>query len=321
MSFLDDNKNRGIPNSIMFKNHKVNLVIGIIVGSFLLLSIWYKGWMNIGNSFAFIQQPKHFTDVLQLGCRKLPDILIIGIEKCGTVALKKFLSVHPNIFITDSRINNKFFNADNKISLSDFTREIPCTPDGKLRLEKIATPGIPQFVKDYIPDVKLIAIVKEPVERTLSHFVHLQSNNILRKNATNFEDFVTEAFEHENFSSPVFYFSFYAERILPWIEVFGHDRIVFLDGDLFVLDPVAELQKAETFLGLEPSITSNDFYYSKSKRFYCIKSLGKKGCLGRRKGRPHPSIEKATRLKLQKLFRPLNEIFFKYAGRYFNWNN
>ena len=259
------------------------------------------------------------AEIKELGCRKIPDILIIGFEKCGTVALKKFLGIHPKVFITDSRINNRFFNADNNLSLAEFTKDMPCTPMGKLRLEKIATPGLPKLVNEYNPGVKLIAIVKEPVERALSHFVHLQSNGILESNARNFEEFVKESFKQENYESPVFHFSFYAERLQKWADVFPSDKILFLDGDNFVKDPVTELSKAELYLGIDASITRKDFYYSDEKLFFCIKALGDKGCMGRRKGRPHPPMQNDTRKLLQNFLKPYNEIFFKMIGDRFNW--
>ena len=256
-------------------------------------------------------------------CRKIPDILIIGFEKCGTVTLKKFLGIHPKIFITQSRINNRFFNPDNKKTFADFTKDMPCTPTGKLRLEKIATPGLPKLVYELNPDVKLIVIVKEPVERALSHFVHLKLNDKLQDSSVRFENVVRNYLEHylekETFS-PLFRFSLYANRIQPWIEIFGRERIQILDGDYFVKDPVTELKKAEIFLGLNTSITREDFYYSEEKGFYCIKSLGDRGCMGRRKGRPHPAMPNGTRKMLQRFFKPKNEKFFSLIGRRFQWN-
>ena len=79
-------------------------------------------------------------------CRKLPDILIIGFEKCGTITLRQFLGIHPKIFITVSRLNNAFFNADNNKSVDEFTKSLPCTPEGQLRLEKLGTSGLPELV-------------------------------------------------------------------------------------------------------------------------------------------------------------------------------
>ena len=260
---------------------------------------------------------RRLQEIRTLGCRKLPDILIIGIEKCGTITLRSFLSVHPNIFISESFLNNKFFNADNNKTLEEFTKASPCTPANQLRLEKLATPGIPRLVYDLIPDVKLMVVVREPVERTLSHFVHLVDRHRVPENVTDFDETVKE---NGPILARALYFSFYGDRVKPWINVFGVDRILFLDGDNFVKDPVSELARAETFIGLPHLINHENFEYNKEKKFYCIKTAGNSTCMQKSKGRPHPVMREETRTTLRSLLRPYNEMFFSLIGQRFPWN-
>ena len=42
-----------------------------------------------------------------------------------------------------------------------------------------------------------------------------------------------------------------------------------VDGDQFILSPWIELEKLETFLGVDPELTENNFYFNKTKGFYC----------------------------------------------------
>ena len=271
----------------------------------------------------------------QLKCRKLPDILIIGFEKCGTVTLRQFLGIHPKIFITDSRLNNAFFNADNNMTVGEFSESLPCTPEGQLRLEKLAVPGQPELVFDYIPNVKLIAVVKEPTERALSHFVHLVDRKLIPVNVTDFDKYARYVFS-KNFTNfnetdsgmkiqfslnALKHFSLFADRLKPWVNRFGLDRVLIIDGDKFAANPMEELHKAETFIGLEHSISEDDFYFNAEKRFYCIKNDFKSGCMIKGKGRPHPVMKNSTRKMLKEYFEPHNKLFYEMTGRKFSWDD
>ena len=219
-------------------------------------------------------------------CRFLPDILIFGFDKCGTMTLRQFLSVHPDIFITQNDGNNKFFREIAESAYNHKTvplsKKTECTPKGKLRLEKLVNPRYPESVKRYVPNIKLIAIVKEPVERTMSHYVHfvVQSDKPLRM-----VDF--DLCARRLVSSPIgpsskavgndhrcdgtnhiITTSMYATSLKKWVDIFGLENILIIDGDNFVSNPVEELRKAEDFIGLEHKISESDFYYDKQKKFF-----------------------------------------------------
>ena len=108
-------------------------------------------------------------------CRLYPDILIAGFEKCGTLTLRSFLGTHPQLFKTNSKLNIPYFNSINSVnhvSFEEFTKDKPCTPAGKLRLEKISTNGSAVNVYETLSNVKLLVIVRGPVERAMSHHIH-----------------------------------------------------------------------------------------------------------------------------------------------------
>ena len=271
-------------------------------------------------------------------CRFLPDILIFGFDKCGTMTLRQFLSVHPDIFITQNDRNNDFFReiAESAINHNTVPRskKTECTPKGKLRLEKLVNSRYQESVNRYVPNIKLIAIVKEPVERIMSHYVHfvVQSDKPLRMG-----DF--DLCARRLVSSPLgpspkavgndhrcdgtnqmITTSMYATPLKQWIAVFGLENILIIDGDNFVSNPVEELRKAEDFIGLEHKISESDFYYDKQKKFYCIREEGNTGCMAEKKGRPHPPMANSTRKLLKDFIKPYNEEFYKLIGRTFPWD-
>ena len=265
-------------------------------------------------------------------CRFLPDILIFGFDKCGTMTLRQFLGVHPDIFITQKDGNNKIFNdiaesADNHNTVS-LRRKTECTPKGKLRLEKLVNPRYPESVNKYVPNIKLVAIVKEPVERVMSHYVHLvaQTDKPLRMRdfdlcarrlVNSYPALSSKALGNDHRCDGTYHMitiSLYANSLKQWIDVFGVENILIIDGDNFVSNPVEELRKAEDFIGLEHKISESDFYYDKQKKFYCIREEGSTGCMSEKKGRPHPSMANSTRKLLKDFIKPYNEEFYKLIG-------
>ena len=325
---------------------KPGKVLQLVLLAIFIMCIIFKSVPSEENGYHYLLEaddseevPKETKDrreeIKRSKCRNLPDVLIIGFEKCGTITLRQFLGIHPKIFITESRLNNEFFNAENNKTVTEFTESKPCTPEGQLRLEKIAPRGLPTLVYNYIPDVKLIAMVKEPTERALSHFVHLVDRKLISANITEFDNYARHIFSQNvtTFNKTVSrndirssagslrYFSLYSDRIKPWIDVFGIERILILDGDKFAANPTEELNKAETFIGLQHQISSEDFYFNTEKRFYCIKTDLKSGCMLKGKGRPHPVMEHNTRRMLKDFFKPHNKIFYEMIGHTFPWDD
>ena len=196
----------------------------------------------------------------ELKCRILPDILLVGFEKCGTSALRTFLGSHPKIFILQPLQPNSFFaRRYENLTLSEYYQRfneehktsLQCTPDGMLRFEKIAN-GVKyaERVYQYIPNVKLIAIVREPIERAMSHFVHFVEYNFIPLNAT-FEEAISA---HSPYMRCPLYWSYYADRLQTWVDVYGANNILILDGDKFVKDPFSGLKMVEDFVGISNHI-------------------------------------------------------------------
>ena len=258
-----------------------------------------------------------------LGCKKLPDILTIGFEKCGTMTLNEYLGIHPKIFRpTDG--NYQLFNKDGVIGVRTYTKNRRCTPSGQMRLNKMSTRGVASKAYEFIPNAKLLAIVREPVERAMSHYIHRKEMGMEVQGYT-FDSMIASIMEtNRPFSikeSVLFRQSSFIDRLEPWIDYFGIENIHIVDGDNFVKNPVEELQRIEQFLGIEPYITLKQFVYNPESNFFCLNHAGFVECMPNRKGRAHPQMTNETRTKLKEYFRPLNERLFETIGRRFNWND
>jgi len=117
-----------------------------------------------------------------------------------------------------------------------------------------------------------------------------------------------------------------------WLKHFSLNQFHFVSAENLVDNPVQELEKVETFLGLRHKLTKDIFYYNKNKGFYCmcvnpLKSVTnpdrrvrvEQTCFGRGKGRKHPSINLHVLKKLRTFFRPHNERLYKMIGINFGW--
>ena len=84
----------------------------------------------------------------------------------------------------------------------------------------------------------------------------------------------------------------------------------------------------EQFLGLEPVIGEQHFFFNGTKGFYCAKDTRttggvwectKRKCLSKSKGRPKPPVMEETTRKLTAFFKEYNKMFYQLVGRDFGW--
>ena len=298
-------------------------VIGKAVEGSVETDVDTKGLVNTKKHAAIDEhEPVEKKYERLLGCRKLPDILTIGFGKCGTVTLNKYLGVHPQIFVTHEE-NYQQFNKDSNVSVQEYTKNAECTPSGQLRLNKLGIHGIAEKTYKYVPNVRLLAIVREPVERAMSQYMMSLERGLI-SNQSNFDSLIASILDYNTpyhvKSSILFSNSRFIEKLELWITQFGLDNLHIVDGDTFAKYPVGELQKVEQFLGIKPFITDDQFVYNAEKRFYCIKENNDSKCMPSRKGRPHPQMSNETRTRLQGYFKPYNKKLFRTIGRNFSWN-
>ena len=106
----------------------------------------------------------------------LPNLLVIGAAKCGTSALHRYLSLHPDIFMPEVK-ELKFFQDPNCLNRLE---AYAAAFDGSVPVRGEATPiytchpllpGVPERIREAVPDVKLIYLVRDPVERAIATYV------------------------------------------------------------------------------------------------------------------------------------------------------
>lgn len=109
----------------------------------------------------------------------LPNFLIIGAAKAGTTSLYNYLRVHPQVFMSNPK-ELKFFVQEMNWSrgLQWYERHFDPAGDvvaiGEASTHYTAYPyfgGVPERIAEVLPDVRLIYLVRQPIDRMVSFFL------------------------------------------------------------------------------------------------------------------------------------------------------
>lgn len=116
----------------------------------------------------------------------LPQFLGIGVQKGGTTSLYSLLKKHPNIYLPTKKEIHFFtlnFYKGNEWYENHFDACSSKQICGEVTPYYIFHPYALQRIKQLCPEVKLIILLRDPVQRALSHYFHskrlgLETNNL-----------------------------------------------------------------------------------------------------------------------------------------------
>jgi hypothetical protein len=206
----------------------------------------------------------------------LPTFFVLGAARCGTTSLHYWLAQHPDIAMSAIKEPNHFLFrpgpdggpqaciADDRRllakSVPDRTAYERLFPAGGARAAGDASPlylytrETPQLIADAAPDARLVAIVREPVDRAWSHFVYV--NGDLGERAP--EAFAAAAraelplgYEPYRTGTHFLRLSRYAEQLQRYLAVFARDRLLVLSYDDLVGDPPTALRRVCELVGVD----------------------------------------------------------------------
>jgi hypothetical protein len=106
--------------------------------------------------------------------RPLPDFLIIGAQRAGTTALYEYLRLHPAVAGPAWKEVN-YFDVHYLRGEAWYRGHFPIRSRavvGEASPSYLFHPLAPERVAALLPDVHLIALLRDPVDRALSHYHH-----------------------------------------------------------------------------------------------------------------------------------------------------
>lgn len=112
----------------------------------------------------------------------LPNFLILGAAKCGTTSLYAYLDQHPDVFFSTPK-EPIFFEAEYEQGLDYYrTRYFRGWQGeravGEARTHNLMLPYVPARIRESLPDARLIALLRNPVDRAFSHWWHRYSRGL-----------------------------------------------------------------------------------------------------------------------------------------------
>jgi len=111
---------------------------------------------------------------------QLPNLIIIGSPKCGTTSLYYYLGLHPEIFMSREKELNFFMEERNwRRGLDWYRAQFETSRSVSVWGEASPGythhpifPGVPRRMHSVVPRARLIQIVRDPMKRHLSHYLH-----------------------------------------------------------------------------------------------------------------------------------------------------
>ena len=209
----------------------------------------------------------------------MPNFLIIGAAKSGTTALYEYLKQHPQIYMSPVK-EPEFFSFEGEqlnyvgpgvtINTSSITNleayqrlfqeaSAQQIARGEASALSLYIPQAAARIKHYIPTAKLIAILRNPVDRAYASFTHLIRDN--REPITDFAQALAAENERieQNWGFLWRYqdLGFYFKQLKHYFNTFDSAQIRVYLYDDFCTKPVKVMQDMFEFLEVDKNFTPN----------------------------------------------------------------
>ena len=197
----------------------------------------------------------------------LPNFLVIGSMKSGTSSLYQYLRGHPQIFMTREKepsffagnwshglawYEHLFEGVGTAIAIGEASTEYSIFP---------FVPNVPTRIAEVIPDVRLIYLVRHPIERMLSEY-HYNVIRGLERNSSADRSLLTDL-TYECASR-------YALQVEQYLAHFDRSQLLIVRSEDLRRDRLRALRRIHTFLGVdaswEPLNIEQEFNRSSEKR-------------------------------------------------------
>ncbi|MEE9388239.1 MAG: sulfotransferase [Paracoccaceae bacterium] len=179
-----------------------------------------------------------------------PTVIGIGAQKCASSWVHSVLGAHPEIGVSDPKELDFFSHYfdhgyqwyDSHFSdLSGFYARCETSPS------YFYDPRAAQRVWDYNKDMKIIALLRDPVERAYSNHLH----EVIKGHIP------CQSFEQGLKNNPAYIDQGrYYSHLKPWFSTFGPDQILVLIAEEVFADPAAAAAQLYEFIGVDTGFVS-----------------------------------------------------------------
>lgn len=246
-----------------------------------------------------------------------PDFLVIGAQKSGTTSLYRYLTARPDV-VPAQRKQVDFFDVSydrgSEWYLAHFPRRSSAIITGEASPYYMIHPHVPGRVRAFDPEIKLLAILRNPVDRAYSGYQHqvrngrepLSFEEAIEREEGRLAGEVARLLEDELYVSTVHrrhsYLarSRYAGQLEAWLSLFPRRQLLVLCSEWMFERPQATLDRAASFLSLPP---------------HELKGFGR-----HMPGSYTDGMTAETRMRLVEYFRKHNEHLYELLGVELPWD-
>lgn len=251
--------------------------------------------------------------------RGLPAVLIIGAQRSGSTSLFNYLVQHPNVLSPFGK-EIHYFDIHYARGERWYRGRFPYSYQLRgpaLTLDAspyyLAHPLAPKRAAELLPLVKLIALLRNPITRALSHYQHEVRAGV---ETLTFPEAIEQeaerlAGEEERLQRDPGYFSFqhrhysyarrgrYLEQLQRWLQYYPRSQLLVLQSEWLFRDPAAASTAVYDFLGLPPHRLE---HYKPFLR-----------------GDYERDMPADLRAKLARYFEPHNRELYAWLGEAYDW--
>jgi hypothetical protein len=265
--------------------------------------------------------------------RMLPSFMIIGAQRAGTTSLFDYLSRHPDVAEPyggeESVAWSKelhFFDDKSWRGLDWYRSFFPTVAArrvARLRGRDLVAgeatpyylfhPAVPARVAAALPEVKLIALLRDPTERAYSHYQLMRRKGLeelsfeeaiaaeearLAEEESRLEDPYYQSHHHRHHSYVAR--GLYADQLERWLACFPSEHLLVLRSEDFLAQPAERYAEVLEFLGLRP--WHLDKFVPRNRKAYA-------------------PIDPSLRARLSAVFAEPNARLARLLGRDFGWSS
>jgi sulfotransferase family protein len=180
----------------------------------------------------------------------LPNFLVIGAMKAGTDSLHQYLRRHPQVFMAEVKELDYFAEELNWTRGRDWyerqfepARRALAIGEASTSYSKYPThTGVPGRMASLLPDVRLIYIVRHPVERMRSQYLH---EVLMGSEREPIERALLTKSRYLDYSR-------YALQVSQYLKHFSADHLLMITSESLRHSRKDTLRRVSSFLGIDP---------------------------------------------------------------------
>lgn len=290
-------------------------------------------WSNLGDALTRNKQSTEAINAYRQGCyasvtksypqlaqvewpsqkKQPPHFIIIGATKCGTTSLHQYLKYNTYILPPQRKEIDFFVSRNFHLGKEWYLSQFPSITDlpgyytGEASPHYLDAAGVEQHMHDLFPNMKLITLLRNPIDRALSAYHHLAKDGIevrtLEKaiiDEINELSVLTEEqiMQRNRSYQSIVFGGLYVYKLKRWMSVFPKEQMLILKSEDFFKNTEDHMQRVYDFLGI-PSASAPQY--------------------GKHNAGSYSVENKEIRDKLRDFFQPHTTQLEDYLGVEFGW--